>query len=464
VLKLADELVFARTGKHLNDLQEMILHGTWEDESYDEIAKNVNRSKAHVTEVGMELWQILSQELGEKVGKRNFRSAMERFQVSIFSKQFAQDSVQIGCINHCRETRHPPDIPNSHPDDRETSNAKQPQTQYRDLSEMPDLGAFYDRASELATLRSWILEQRCRLIALTGMSGIGKTALAVQLVQQIKDEFEYVVWCSLEASPTISEFQARLIKLFTQSEKPDTSATNQKSLPPIEYLQKHRCLVVLDDIHNLFCSGEFAGKYQPESSEYRALFKQIEKLSHQSCFLLVGWEQPREFPPVKSKNKTIRTLQLRGLSAANAEKILGDNGIEEIEKCSALMHHYQGNPLWSKSVATLMVELGGCVTELLPDETILISADLQDIFQQQFDRLSALEKQVISLIARSGDAVKLAKLLENSIIPPSELLNALQSLSRRCLIEQEDSLYKLIPVVRQYVISSMQDISLPDSS
>jgi len=150
------------------------------------------------------------------------------------------------------------------------------------------------------------------------------------------------------------------------------------------------------------------------------------------------------------------------LSAADVEKIFRDNGIEEIEKCSALMHHYQGNPLWLKSVATLMVELGGCLTELLPDETILISADLQDIFQQQFDRLSELEKQVISLIARSGDAVKLAKLLENSIIPP--LLNALQSLSRRCLIEQEDSLYKLIPVVRQYVISSMQDISLPDSS
>jgi predicted ATPase len=82
---------------------------------------------------------------------------------------------------------------------------------------MPDLGAFYDRASELATLRSWILEQRCRLIALTGMSGIGKTALAVQLVQQIKDEFEYVVWYNLETFPTPDKFQARLIQLFTQS-------------------------------------------------------------------------------------------------------------------------------------------------------------------------------------------------------------------------------------------------------
>jgi len=49
VLKLAEDLVFARTGKHLNDLQERILRGTWEDEGYKEIAKAVNRSEDRVT-------------------------------------------------------------------------------------------------------------------------------------------------------------------------------------------------------------------------------------------------------------------------------------------------------------------------------------------------------------------------------------------------------------------------------
>jgi hypothetical protein len=55
VIKLADDLVFARTGKHLNDLQETILRGTWDDEDYKEIAKEVNRSEDRVREVGMEL-------------------------------------------------------------------------------------------------------------------------------------------------------------------------------------------------------------------------------------------------------------------------------------------------------------------------------------------------------------------------------------------------------------------------
>jgi hypothetical protein len=141
--------------------------------------------------------------------------------------------------------------------------------------------------------------------SLTGISGIGKTTLAVQLVQQIKDEFEYVIWCSLDASPTLAEFQDKLIQLLSQAENLDSPAPNQKPLPLVKYLQKHRCLVVLDDIHNLLSSGELAGKYKPGYEDYRSFFKQIEKLSHQSCFLLIGWEQPREVTQAKSQDTRV---------------------------------------------------------------------------------------------------------------------------------------------------------------
>ncbi|MCL1466152.1 NB-ARC domain-containing protein [Argonema galeatum] len=451
MLKFADEIVFAKTGQHLDDLQEAVLRGTLQRETYKEIAKDFDCSESRVREVGSELWRILSEQLGEEVSKSNFRSAIKRYQVSN-SSNFAQDVVAIGNFNLCGEARHPPDIPNSHAHNEETGNSKQTKTSHQDLSEMPDLGTFYSRTPELDTLTTWILQQRCRLIALTGISGIGKTTLAVQLVQQIKDEFEYVMWCNLESSLTLAEFEDKLSQFFSQSEKLDSPANNQKCLPLIKYLQKHRCLIVLDDIHNLFSSGELAGKYKPEYEEYRTLFKQIEKLSHQSCFLLIGWEQPREIPQVKSQTTSIRTLQVTGLDIAAGREILREYGLEESE---ALIHRYQGNPLWLKSVANFIQELGVCVTELLPDDTILLPEDLKDILEEQFSRLSEIEKQVLSLLAKESDAINLVKLLENGRIPASDLLKALQSLSRRCLIEQQGTFYTLPPILREYAITAM---------
>ncbi|MGL4503234.1 MAG: NB-ARC domain-containing protein [Planktothrix sp.] len=452
ILNLADEIVFTQTGQHLDDLQAAILQGTLERKGYKEIAKDFGYSDSSVRNTGAELWRILSEELGENVNKSNFLSTMERLQNSnVFAHNVTAHNV-TDSFNICGSAKHPPEIPNSSQSNhQETSNSKPSQTPYQDLSEMPELGAFYNRTPELETLKTWILEQRCHLMTITGISGIGKTTLAVQLVHQIKDEFEYVLWCSLAPSPTLAEFQKQLIQFFSESETVDSSRHNYQALSLIKYLQKYRCLVVLDDVHHLFSSGELAGKYQPGYEEYRLFFKQVEQLSHQSCLLLIGWEPAVALPKVSHQKTAIFALQLTGLDMAATQTILRDYGLSEMEKYSALISHYQGNPLWLQSVALQIQELGESVTDLLPDDTILLPEDLKEVLALQFNRLSPIEKQLLFLMAKESAPVNLAKLLENSPIEGLDLRNALQSLLRRGLIEKIDNLYRVYPVLRQYI-------------
>ncbi len=125
------------------------------------------------------------------------------------------------------------------------------------------------------------------LITIYGLSGIGKSLLTRQLIEQIKPKFDYIIWKSLTETPTLSSLKSQLQQFFAQSQQPP--------LPTImDYLRHSRCLVILDDLQNLFQSGELAGQYLTEHKDYGQFWQQIAKNHHQSCVILLSWEKPRE--------------------------------------------------------------------------------------------------------------------------------------------------------------------------
>ncbi len=71
-----------------------------------------------------------------------------------------------------------------------------------DWGEALDVPSFYGREGELALLSRWVVEERCRVVSVLGMGGIGKSALAVTVMHRVAAHFEVVIWRSLRDAPT----------------------------------------------------------------------------------------------------------------------------------------------------------------------------------------------------------------------------------------------------------------------
>jgi NB-ARC domain./Bacterial regulatory proteins, luxR family. len=96
----------------------------------------------------------------------------------------------------------------------------------QDWGQAPDVSVFYGRTEELTTLKQWVVSDNCRLVALLGLAGSGKTTLSVQLAKQVQNEFDLVIWRSLRSAPAPSDFLTNLIELFLTHKNPMCRSTS----------------------------------------------------------------------------------------------------------------------------------------------------------------------------------------------------------------------------------------------
>jgi len=472
-LKLADDLVFVQTGKRLDYVQEAILRGTLKKRTYTQIAKEVYSSSSHVRNVGSELWKILSEGLGENITKASLKPILENGKFynyqSAIVENITGETVTVNnklniCSQKSSESRESPATPQNPP-----PIAKQPRI---DLGDAPEILTFYDslrdsfasRTSQLTTLENWILASRTRLISILGLSGIGKTALTLQLIPQIHHQFDYIIWRSLRNSPPLSALETDLIQSCRGGAPvPAPSVSEERAttggLPLLEYLRSYRCLIVLDDVQTIFSSGQLAGNYKPGYENYGTFFKQIAESSHNSCLILLSWEKPREIAALEGEHKNCQTLQLNGLGES-AREIFREKGLLESENWSELIELYRGNPLWLNIVATIIQDLfDGKISAFLSYDSLVLG-DLEYLLHQHFQRLSEPETQVMSWLANQTAAVEISHKPRNLELSPSEFLKALESLRRRLLIEKvqkgDCTLFSVQRAIAEYVKTNIK--------
>ena len=339
--------------------------------------------------------------------------------------------------------------------DRQANMASiKPKGNLADWGEAPNIQTFYGRVEEIVKLEEWIMRDRCHLLAICGMGGIGKTALAVRLVENIQSQFDCFIWRSLRGAQPTAQLVSDLLQFLNHSQQTGASISDL-----LEVLRQKRCLVVLDDFEATLQDGELVGAYRQGCEGYSDLLQRVGSERHQSSIILIGREQPKEISMHQGDDQPIRYYKVNGLQRQGAFELLRSRGFTGSENgLEALVQQYRGNPSALRIVAGTIQELfNGNVSEFLKQTALALGDVLRTLLYQQFERLSKLEKDVLYWLAIKHRPVSLSTLRAEMTMQASgsELIDALESLRWRSLIEKGSDngevMFLLEPVVMKYV-------------
>jgi NB-ARC domain len=426
--------------KSLNHVQIEIVRGVIAGSSYQQIVDTtkVDRlasQQARATELettdsgkykigyvkttAAQLWQLLTQRLDRKVTKDSL-AAVLLWYVKQSPARTAMDS----------QNERGEDLPR--------------EIQHSSVNFGLD-GDFYGRTEEITTLTNWCVVERCRLILLIGMGGMGKTTLAGEIATQLSGKFDRIIWRSLVNTPSIKVLCVDLLQSLcpqTLVDLPDSVGGQIELL--ITILRQDRYLLIFDNVESILAGQVQCGQYLADYDSYDRLFRAIGGLPHQSCAILTSREKPHTIARLEIVNpQLVKSLNIGGMAPTAAHELVRSHGCPQLPEWmwQEVHAHYDGNPLALKIATIAAVETTGGGEKMLELYPMMKEGKVQfqhidDSLSRQFDRLSEIEQQLVYWLAIAREPITGKELRANLVIhlhAPGDIINALQSLTRRCI-------------------------------
>lgn len=436
VVNLLDGWVYEYEQRSLQDYEKAIMRYTWEDMTYREMERKMPPYKYSYIErkLGCDLWELLTDivqgqtQTSTKITKRNFKTRIVEFLSNV-------DPA--------------PAVP------------KALTGSYIDWSEVPTVDGFYGRSEELNNLRQCLIKDECKLVAIFGISGIGKTALMAKFVEKNYTSFERVIWRSLDMTPSIDQMLVDLLQsLFRFQYESLPTTVDQKIAKLLDFLTKHRCLLILDQFESVMEMAKGPGIYRENCENYGKLLQKIAQERHNSCLLLSSQEPPREIKQLASPRGRVRQLQLKGLSLEEARGLLQDYELRGTTYAiGEFIKSYKGHPLALKMSANIIKNIhNGQIASFLQG-SLYMGDVLISLLDKQFSYLSDLDKKILRYLADNSEEMTIKNIIQHfslaENISGTDITNSLNNLLQRAIIDNlhkgEQSLFTLEPIIKKYI-------------
>jgi len=372
-IQVADEALLDHTGSRLTHIQRMILCESLAGKGYEQM---VGYDAQHIKNEGSDLWQLLSQALGEKVSKKNFKGALEK-------------RLKLGDI-----VPKPP-MPSSY-----------------------NQQTWVGRESLISDLLPKLLPKlqgQTRLLWITGISGIGKTTLGECLVSQAWESDPTFQWIYLEVlegqSPDFPSVAADLLAKLGDRDLDPQERNNPDQLARrlLQKLQSHPYWIQLDALERLLKpehSTEFVDPYWATFLQLcltEPVFPSRLVLTSQAFpNVLVEWND--RYSNVWAEIRLEGLLQVEQQLEFFAKRgIAVDAANQDI--LARIAKIYEGHPLALKVIAEeILKEFAGDVVrywQVYQPEFEQVSRELQAARLDETDYNEALDRKVRDRIKKS---------------------------------------------------------------
>ncbi|HYX13182.1 MAG TPA: tetratricopeptide repeat protein [Nostoc sp.] len=430
-LKFVDNLVFLKTGEHLDKTQRIILGHLWEDEkrTYQDIANSVRYTEAHLKAVGAELWHLLTKVLEEKVSKSTFQGVVQRFRTT-------QESQEI------------PDMPNL------VGNGTKPQ----------DLDSnFVGRDRQIAELHT-LVSRGQKVILIQGEGGVGKTRLARKYFKSQKFNFVLELWMATEIqnlTPVESVVEEWLRRYFNEEPGGDYGISLERLRRKLRE-QTSKIGVFID---NLETALDQNGKFLEYRRPYVELLRVLADSDVHSVTLVTSRERLRE------SSVEVHLYPLEGLDDEAWREFFSSCHINcDCTILSEMCRAYGGN------AKAMQILRGAILTDFSGDihaywqencTDLLMERELKDLVASQFNRLQKNDLEAYRLLCRLGcyryqDIPSLP--IEGVLcllwdVPEQKRRGVIKALQDLSLIEAKKGQYWLHPVIQYEAISRLRLVS-----
>jgi 3',5'-cyclic AMP phosphodiesterase CpdA/tetratricopeptide (TPR) repeat protein len=327
---------------------------------------------------------------------------------------------------------------------------------------VPSVPEWIGRNRELSILE----ERNLSVIAITGIWGQGKTALASEFLRRYTKgenaKYEVGIWVDCrELDHTLHYKLIETLEILSGGQESSVLYKDEKITDTVKRLIKHlkerKYLIVFDNL-DAYVKAENEGP----TEEFRPIFEALLNVEHQSLVIITCR------PPLIHSTNAFHQLQLSGLGKEYAVDYFSKRNIQiskdnSKEYCEKIFELTKGHMWWLGLIAGQVNSgqdtLKKCV-EKFKMGNVPFREQIQVYFKNIWRNLSKLKKNIIRYLVESHrplsqDEINLALLDYN----PSNVIRELTKLNRLGLVDLHESkiesnsvtCYQVHPLAKEFI-------------